>query len=140
MRAAVSKVRAWSGAGAFLALLAVVLLAPSPSRADCSHPADRPAVADDPSRLSFDWTSGDPASDPAPMPPPKPCSGPRCSGQSAPPLASPPTVPPRLKLWALTVEPVPAPSPDPAGPWPEEAPSRPIRIAPSIFHPPQLPL
>ncbi len=139
MRAPVSKGRAWSGAGALMTLLAVVLLAPSQARADCSHPADRPAIAGDLSRLSFDGASGDPASDPAQAPLPKPCSGPQCSGKSAPPLSAPPTVPPRAKLWALTVDPGPAPSPDPAASWPEEAPSRPIRIAPSIFHPPQLP-
>ncbi len=125
--------RARSGVGAFLTLLAIGLLAPPSAPGDCSHPGDRPALGGD----LFGPGLG-PVDVPL-APVPVPCTGPQCSGRSSPPLAPSPVVPPRAKLWAVLAEAKPALPAVSLAPWPEEASSRPVRIAPSIFHPPRLP-
>jgi len=139
MRATGPLNRAWTGAGAFFTLLALGLLAPGPSLADCVHPGDRPTVAGD--LFGLEGTTGAvrPA-DPAPPPPPKPCSGPQCSGRSGiPPATATPQAPTRSDSWAIAPEVPPVARPDSAAATPEDDLDRPARFAPPIFHPPRLP-
>ena len=133
MRATGAFHRVGGGAGAFLTLLALGLLAPAPSLAGCDHPGDRPAISGDLFGLGLDRPA-------APAPAPKPCSGPQCSGKSGlPPASATPQAPPRLESWAILALPTPDPRPDPSAPSPEDDRDFPARFAPSIFHPPRLP-
>ena len=118
-------------AGAFLTLLAAGLLAPSSAKAGCEHPADRPAIGLD--ALGLD---DGPKSDQ--LPPPKPCSGPSCSNRSAPPTTSAPQPPPRAELWGVVIETSEVDPPGSSDWTAGDAPARPIRIAPSVFHPPRI--
>ena len=121
-------------AGAFLTLLAIGLATPS-ARADCQHPADRPAIGVGIVANPID----EPSKDLGAIPPPKPCDGPQCSGKTAPPMTPAPQPPPRAESWGRLVEPDPV-APLDSGPLAfEEAPGRPTRPATSIFHPPRLP-
>ncbi len=134
MRAIPPRHRAWAGVGAFLTLLAIGLVAPGSARADCSHPGDRPAIAGD--LFGLDARPADlPTRDQAPRP--KPCSGPQCSGKSAPSPSTVPQAPPRSELWATLVPIEPTDGANPAGWAREGSPAIPAHLGPSIFHPPR---
>ena len=129
MRTTRPRRRAKAFAGAFLTLLAIGLLAPVSAKAGCEHPSDRPAIG-----LDAFGTDG-PKSDQ--LPPPKPCSGPSCSNKSAPPTTSAPQPPPRAELWGVVIEPSPVEPPGSSARTAEDDLDRPIRFAPSVFHPPR---
>lgn len=124
--------RGWALVGAFAALLAVGLIAPGTATAGCEHPGERPRFD-----LNLDPDPGPGAA--APVPAPKPCTGPSCSNRSAPAPTSAARPLLRLEQWGLAAEAPPIPDARPIAWAVEDAAARPIRLAPSIFHPPRSP-
>ena len=125
-------------AGAFLTLLACVLVAPGSAVAGCAH--DRPtashfegliragAMADSDDARSAGATSGKVPT----------CSGPFCSQGPAAPPSSPWSVSPVRDSWACLVEHLaPAPSLDHPLP-PEATAALPSPLGQSVFHPPRV--
>ena len=126
--------------GALVALwVAALAAAPRSSRADCSHP-DRPAIG-----VSVGGEAGaggwESRISPAEPEKPKPCSGPQCSGKSAPAPATAPIV--RFadfdEAWAWVAA-AAGPDPDRSSPLrPEDSAAAGSADPAPIFHPPRRP-
>ena len=137
MRAHWPGYRTLANVGAWLTLLAIGLLLPAPTQADCSHRADRPAIDLDRAPASGRDELAAAIRPVEPIPAPQPCTGPQCSGKSAPtPATVAPPAPPVVE-WALAPRPplglrlAGAFTPD------ETVPLDPLALASSIFHPPR---
>lgn len=131
---------------ALLALSAVALVGtPRSSRADCSHP-ERPSLALDLGGVGRDLATlagsiaSPPRIDPTSPERPKPCSGPQCSGKSAP-ASSPATVPgsrsATADAWATLAARLALDTPRPGFLASEDRPVSPRLTPSSIFHPPR---
>lgn len=130
--------------GAILSLLTVCALAPSTADAGCSNHYVKfktwsNADLADLEPLGFlDGRERGPLQDEPPSDAPKPCTGALCSGNPATPGSTVPLVSPSVfGQWAM-----PALETRPAPPWAsalslEDAASRPVGRALSIFHPPR---
>lgn len=137
--------RRWLSLGALCALWVFGLAAPRASRADCSHP-ERPNFGIAPGgtldaiRLGI-RRADEPTSRPTPPRPDTPgsCTGPQCSGKSAPAPGS--VAIPRFSIvaeaWILLAAVLPDPDARAAAGWPEVAVARPAAFPSSIFHPPR---
>src|SRR5437763_695572 len=99
MRPAHLGTKARANVGALLTLLAIGLCSPWPSRADCRHSAERPAIG-----IEFSRPDGRSA-EPGQSSPPMPCSGLRCSGNETPPLTPADQARPGTDSWGLSIEP-----------------------------------
>ena len=130
--------------GVALALLAAVVLAPTPARAGCAH--DRAGGAQAPEQFGMlracgaieteaDVRPGDripahPANRPV-------CSGPSCSGRSGLPMAPSSFDPPRISQWAMVEVPVPGNAPRISRRHRDGRHPRAILVAEAVFHPPR---
>ena len=138
MRASGPRVRRWLGLGALCAfwVVGLAIVPARTARADCSHP-ERPAFGID---LTPD-RAADPGARITPTAPaaPKPCSGPQCSGKSAP--SSAPTAIPRVapfaEAWAWLAAIAPPDQARSAIAWADEPMIHPATDPSSIFHPPR---
>jgi hypothetical protein len=129
-------------AGALLALLACALLAPADAQAGCAsyvvHGSGRVHLAHflDPSITGGTENRPD-GSTPADSDRPRPCSGPSCSGNSAPPLVPPVSETRIVEPWACLGDAVPLPGlgsrlvPTP------ESDLHPVLVSFGVFHPPR---
>lgn len=131
-------------AGVLVALVAVVLAAPSKANAGCArHVAVRPDPLDDLARLES--LQGDVSTDDAltphsiPSDLPKPCSGPSCSGRPAVPMPAPLVVhPDRSDRWGCLADALAVNGPECKLLPPPDHTERPRNTGTSIDRPPRL--
>jgi hypothetical protein len=131
-------------AGVVGALLAGMLLAPSPLRASCgdyvlvNHPGAGRHGADASHVLPGTSSLAAPSGPGAPMPHPRRCSGPMCSGQpSSLPLDQTPSSPPRAGQSGCWIPLPPFAAPDSFAHHLDDGTLQPIRRAAPVYHPPR---
>ncbi len=131
-------------AGVVGALLAGLLLAPSPLRASCGdyvlmnqpgagqHGPDAAPILPGTSSPAAPYGPG------APMPHPRRCSGPMCSGQpSSLPLDRTPSSPQRAGQWGCWIALPPFAALDAFAHHLDNGPLQPVRRAAPVYHPPR---
>jgi hypothetical protein len=138
--AAWQTVRLWTAA--YLALLAGVLAAPAPVRAECGDYVVRTPAAEGAGYTgSQPMPAGiDPSTKHAPTTPQRgriPCHGPGCSRHSPPPLVPVSTNPIQPDEWGTMLGRQSGAGAAPAGRLLDTAAPHPVRRASSIYHPPR---